>query len=388
METSTQSEPIDYSWNMKVEEEEQKLLEDMWRSRTGLNEETLCGAIEALIYMSEKPLTIQKIKKAIDEDMPLRVIYDSIEKLQNEYKQSHHGIRLVEVAQGYQFRSKVQYSRFIKNIHRLPVINLSPLALEVLSIIAFKQPISKTDVDTMRGVDSAHVLRALMDKKLIKVLGRSDETGKPSLYGTSDEFLEIFDLNTLDDLPSMNDLLEMAQENTVGDIEDIKEIVGSAKDTFMFDDIDELDQLSKNIKSISPHTEFTKLLKENTEKKKTTEQESPENEVEEIIEKTAFDILEEYIEPPRSGEEIEISAAHGEWEPEEIQELEEQKAKLAEELDQAFAKMMGVEEEVLAQEVESTEDEEDDLTEFEISDLSAIQKKIEDMSSDSENSEQ
>lgn len=87
METSTQSEPIDYSWNMKVEEEEQKLLEDMWRSRTGLNEETLCGAIEALIYMSEKPLTIQKIKNLWSEKDINTVVKEINQHLEDENSQ-------------------------------------------------------------------------------------------------------------------------------------------------------------------------------------------------------------------------------------------------------------------------------------------------------------
>lgn len=285
VETKNTNE-INHTWDMAVEAEEVAIREKEWKFRTGLNEDTLQGAIEALIFMSDKPLSIQKIKRAIDEDIPLRFIYDSIEKLQNIYDQSVHGLKLMEVAEGYQFRTKIQYGKFITNIHKAPTITLSPLSLEVLAIIAFKQPISKMEIDQMRGVDGGHLIRGLMDKQLVKVIGRSQETGQPSSFGTTDEFLALFNVNTLDDLPSMFDLQELVEENSIGDIENIKELVKTEAEKFKFDDLSELDAIKESIKNIKAETSFTKMLKDNSKKKKVEDDEES---------KTSFDILEECV---------------------------------------------------------------------------------------------
>ncbi|HLT22853.1 MAG TPA: SMC-Scp complex subunit ScpB, partial [Bacteriovoracaceae bacterium] len=148
---------------------DEKEQEDMlWQARTGLNPATLCGAIETIIFMSDKPISIQKIKAQIDPELPLRVIHESLSRLQAGYEEKHHGIRLVEVAEGYQFRTKATYSKFVQNLFKVNSLVLTPTALEVLAIIAYKQPVSKTEVEKIRGVDSSHIIRALMDKRLVK----------------------------------------------------------------------------------------------------------------------------------------------------------------------------------------------------------------------------
>src|SRR5690606_19713831 len=111
------SSVIDYSWDFTREEfsldldyfNEKEQEDKLWQARTGLNAETLCGAIETIIFMSDKPISILKIKNYIDADLPLRVVHESIARLQKEYETKHHGIRLQEVAQGYQFRTKATY---------------------------------------------------------------------------------------------------------------------------------------------------------------------------------------------------------------------------------------------------------------------------------------
>lgn len=241
--------------------DEKKQIEKEWQERTGLDEQTLCAAIETIIFMSDRPVAIAKIKKTIDADMPLRPIYDAISKLQENYEQKQHGIRLVEVAEGYQFRTKLNYASYVDTINKSASFTLSPTALEVLAIIAYRQPISRTEVDRMRGVDSSHIVRALMDKRLVSIAGRSEELGRPTTYKTTPEFLEFFNLNNLEDLPPESELVEMTKSN-IGSISDIKEICKfDAKEKFVFDDIDELDELSDTIKSISADTDFTKSLK-------------------------------------------------------------------------------------------------------------------------------
>jgi len=305
-------------WNIDSEKLELIEKENLWKERSGLTEESLGGAIEALIYMSDRPLNIQKIKKAIDADIPLRLIQSEVEKIQARLEAPEHGMRLVEVAQGYQLRTKVAYSKILQNLYKAPVISLSPLALEVLAIITFKQPISKLDIDQMRGVDSAHLIRGLIDKALVKVAGKSNEAGRLATYGTTRDFLELFELSELDELPSMGELMELVEQNSVGDIEDIRELVKVDKEKFMFDEIEELDRIQQQVRAIRTGTEFTDELKQES-KKKSKDEES----------KTGFELLEDFVEKTEpvllenENELQELSPETTEQEPVEIEAKEE-----------------------------------------------------------------
>ncbi len=278
----------DDNFAFEVNHFDEKEQEDMlWQARTGLNPDTLCGAIETIIFMSDRPISIQKIKAQIDNELPLRVIHESLSKLQAGYEEKFHGIRLVEVAEGYQFRTKATYSKFVQNLFKINSLVLTPTALEVLAIIAYKQPVSKNDVEKIRGVDSSHIIRALMDKRLVKIAGRSEEIGRPSLFATTEEFLEVFNLADISALPPEYELEEMATKNTIGTIADIKSVVfrGEAK-KFSMDEFEELEKLSEDIQHIASETNFTMLLK--TEEKKKTDGEV-------VVRKSAFDILEEFV---------------------------------------------------------------------------------------------
>ena len=263
--------------------------EDMlWQARTGLNAQTLCGAIETIIFMSDRPISIQKIKSQIDNELPLRVIHESLSMLQQGYEAKHHGIRLVEVADGYQFRTKATYSKFVQTLFKMNSLVLTPTALEVLAIVAYKQPVSKMEVEKIRGVDSSHIIRALMDKRLVKITGRSEELGRPSLFGTTEEFLEVFNLADISGLPPEFELEEMATKNNIGTIADIKSVVfrGEVNKKFSADETDELDKLSYDINLIASDTNFTILLK--SEEKKKIDGEI-------TVRKSAFDILEDFV---------------------------------------------------------------------------------------------
>ncbi|MBA2403768.1 MAG: SMC-Scp complex subunit ScpB [Bdellovibrionales bacterium] len=306
----TTNDDINYEWDLATEETiveaplvetpaddfsfevshfDEKEQEDMlWMARTGLNDDTLCGAIETIIFMSDRPISIQKIKAQIDNELPLRVVHESLIRLQARYEEKLHGIRVVEVAEGYQFRTKATYSKFVQNLFKINSLVLTPTALEVLAIIAYKQPVSKNDVEKIRGVDSSHIIRALMDKRLVKMAGRSEELGRPSLFATTEEFLEVFNLADISGLPPEYELEEMATKNTVGSIADIKSVVfrGDSK-KFNQDEFEELDQLSANIQMIASDTSFTSILK-SEEKKKTVDGETN-------VRKSAFDILEDFV---------------------------------------------------------------------------------------------
>jgi segregation and condensation protein B len=288
VETQSEDVLIDESFSLDLNHFDEKDQEDMlWQARTGLNLETLCGAIETIIFMSDRPIAIQKIKTQIDVELPLRVIHESLIRLQAEYEQKHHGIRLVEIAEGYQFRTKATYSKFVQNLFKLNSLVLTPTALEVLAIVAYKQPVSKNDVEKIRGVDSSHIIRALMDKRLVKITGRSEEIGRPSLFATTEEFLEVFNLADISGLPPEYELEEMATKNTIGTIADIKSVVfrGDTK-KFALDEFEELDKLSENIHQIASETDFTMLLK--SEEKRKADDKS-------VVRKSAFDILEDFV---------------------------------------------------------------------------------------------
>ncbi len=266
--------------------DQEKQEEKLWQARTGLNFDTLCGAIETVVFMTEKPISIVKIKELIDPDMPLKILYESLARLQKEYEETHHGIRLVEVAEGYQFRTKATYSKYVQDLYKVNALILGPTALEVLAIIAYKQPVAKSEVDKIRGVDSSHIVRALMDKRLVKIIGRSEDVGRPTLYGTTPEFLEVFNLASTEFLPPEHELESMAVDQ-VGSISDIKNLINSSdKEQFKFDEWKELEKLTENIKAIHSETAFTKSL-EAEDKKRTN--------LEGQVVKSAFDLLEEYI---------------------------------------------------------------------------------------------
>jgi len=283
-----EEETIDESFSFDLNHFDEKEQEDMlWQARTGLNVDTLCGAIETIIFMSDKPVSIQKLRAQIDAELPLRVVHESLTRLQAGYEEKHHGLRLVEVAEGYQFRTKATYSKFVQNLFKINSLVLTPTALEVLAIIAYKQPVSKTEVEKIRGVDSSHIIRALMDKRLVKITGRSEELGRPSLFGTTEEFLEVFNLANISELPPEYELEELATKNTIGNIADIKSVVFRGEEKkFNQDEFEELDKLSESIQQIASETDFTMLLK--SEEKRKTEGETQ-------VRRSAFDILEDFV---------------------------------------------------------------------------------------------
>lgn len=264
-------------------------VEQGWREiteRSGLTPDALCGAIETVLFMSDRPVSLNKLKIVIDEMIPLKIYHECLERLQNEYESTHHGLRLVEVAEGYQYRTKATYSKYVQDLFKANSLVLSPTSLEVLAVIAYKQPVSRIEVDRIRGVDSSHIVRLLMDKRLVKVVGRSEDVGRPTLFGTTPEFMEVFNLSDLSALPPEHELKALAETN-FGKISDIRGLVNSGdKKQFIFDEIDELDQLSESIKAIPSDTDFTSKLAD-VDKKRNNEDGT--------VKKTAFELLEEFV---------------------------------------------------------------------------------------------
>jgi len=167
--------------------------------------------IEAMLFASGEPLTLAAITKATG--LAEREIRKLAETLISEYRERNSGIIIAEIAEGYEMLTDpdlAAWIRKLKNIHGSA--KLSQPSLETLSIIAYKQPITKIEVDQLRGVNSDAAVRSLLDKRLIKIVGKKETPGRPYLYSTTNEFLQYFGLKSLGELPAINDFFsaEMA----------------------------------------------------------------------------------------------------------------------------------------------------------------------------------
>lgn len=167
--------------------------------------EDIKNIIESLLFVAEAPLNIDHFKKAIPE-AETRTIKDIIQVLQEEYESRDGGFIIHEVAGGYQFRTKPEYKEWIRRLFQPKPPRLSKPAMETLAIVAYRQPILRSEVEHIRGVNSGNTLRILLERKLIRVLGRREIPGRPLVYATTNKFLETFDLKNLKDLPSLKEI--------------------------------------------------------------------------------------------------------------------------------------------------------------------------------------
>ncbi len=167
--------------------------------------EDLKYIIESLLFVSETPLTMDHLKGIIEGE-ETAAICTALDALMAEYEQRDGGFLLKQVAGGYQFRTQGRYNEWIKRLIKPSTPRLSKAALETLAIIAYNQPIIRSDIEHIRGVDSGGVIRMLMERKLIRVLGRKEIPGRPLIYATTKHFLEVFELKDLKDLPTPREI--------------------------------------------------------------------------------------------------------------------------------------------------------------------------------------
>jgi len=163
------------------------------------------AVIESLIFVSESPLSPERIKEVLGE-VSKKDVQRLLSELKAEYEAGQRGFTLEEVAEGFQFRTRPAHAEWIKRLKKSKPPAMSQPALETLAIIAYRQPVVRTDVEKIRGVDSGGVLRTLLERKLIKILGKKDIPGRPLVYGTSKQFLEMFGLKDLSSLPTLKDV--------------------------------------------------------------------------------------------------------------------------------------------------------------------------------------
>lgn len=182
-------------------------------------EQIYTSVIEALIFSSDEPLSSGEIIRAVKgidgEDIQISQsdIESCINELNKKYEEGNLAFRIIEIANGFLFASMKEYAKYIgfmsseKSKRRL-----SQAALETLAIIAYKQPITKPELETIRGVNSDYILNTLLEKKLITITGRAESVGRPLLYVTTEEFLKYFALNKITDLPKPREIDEIMQD--------------------------------------------------------------------------------------------------------------------------------------------------------------------------------
>jgi segregation and condensation protein B len=168
--------------------------------------------LEALIFVSPTPLSLKKILEVLGEGFPKKDIEAALTQLQAEYETPERGLYLQEVAEGFQFRTKPRNSEWIKLLKKISPSRLSKAALDTLAIIAYKQPVTRGDMEHLRGVEVDGIVRTLLEKNLIRILGRKEIPGRPILYGTTQRFLELFELKDLSSLPSLEEIKALGAE--------------------------------------------------------------------------------------------------------------------------------------------------------------------------------
>jgi segregation and condensation protein B len=169
----------------------------------------LRGLLEALVFASDKPVKSGELARLASA--PVKQVRELLAELKGTYAQ--RGVVLDEVAGGWLFRTSVQYAPFVREMSSEKPVRLTRAQVETLAIAAYRQPITRPEVDDIRGVDSGATLKLLLERDLLRILGKKDEPGRPILYGTTNQFLEFFGLKSLKDLPTLKEFTELSDES-------------------------------------------------------------------------------------------------------------------------------------------------------------------------------
>jgi segregation and condensation protein B len=198
-----------------------------------LDEGELCSIVESLVFVSDQPVPTKKLARSARVRMA--EVKKALDKLVGEY--AGRGIELVEVGNGWQFRSAAKNADLVRAFIAQRPVRLTRAQLETLAIVAYRQPVTRPEMEEIRGVDSGSALRVLLDRGLLKILGRKEEPGRPLLYGTTPFFLEFFGLRALTDLPTLREFSELSDESRalferkIGEPFDLRELEVRAEAT-------------------------------------------------------------------------------------------------------------------------------------------------------------
>lgn len=197
----------------------------------------LKSALESMMFVWGEPLSVNDGAAVLETDR--KEVRELLRELKNEYEQEGRGIRIREINDSFQFVTLKDNEQFIEKLCRpVKVKRLSQAALEVLAIIAYRQPVTRGEIDTIRGIKSERVIDGLMNRKMVEVCGKSDGIGRPNLYGTTDEFLKTFGFESLKDLPDIEGFKIKSAADEETDEED-EDYIGQIEMHFDSDENDE-----------------------------------------------------------------------------------------------------------------------------------------------------
>ncbi|MCB0412748.1 MAG: SMC-Scp complex subunit ScpB [Bdellovibrionales bacterium] len=228
-----------------------------------LDTEEISSVVESVLFANNKPISFKTIKECFKgTQVKTSQIKKAIEQLKMDYANPFRGFTLEEVTNGYQLRTKMDNLKFLKGQVKKKSFKLSGPALEVLSIVAYKQPCIKHDVDEIRGVESGHLVRGLLERGLLAFAGKSELPGKPMYYATTKKFLEIFGLRNLTELPSLSEIDDLIPDG-IGDEMDKKETLGEVAENLDQGEAisyssgeEELEDINAALSDISVTTDF------------------------------------------------------------------------------------------------------------------------------------
>ncbi len=192
-------------------EEKEEPFEKRQAAARRLSEARIRTVVETLLFLAERPLSVDEIRQSTGIE-PARV-KKALDQLSGHYREGISGIVLHEVAGGWQLRTSPDNSDFARRFLRVKPQRLTRAALETLAIVAYRQPVTRPEIEDVRGVDCGAVVKALLERRLVKILGKKEEPGRPILYGTTREFLEFFALKDLASLPTLREFHELSEEH-------------------------------------------------------------------------------------------------------------------------------------------------------------------------------
>jgi segregation and condensation protein B len=229
-----------------------------------VEEERLESIIESILFASDRPVSLASLKLVFKgTNINSQKIRRVLDNLAVEYAGGRRGVTLEEVLGGYQLRTKIDNMEFMRRTLKARPFKLSGPALEVLAIVAYKQPLVKSEVDVIRGVESGHLLRALMEKNLVCFEGKSELPGRPMQYGTTRKFLEIFGLRNLKELPTLSQIDELLPEGIGEEDETEKQTLATITDSMASlvgnsysQGEEELNKITEQLEEITTSSEF------------------------------------------------------------------------------------------------------------------------------------
>jgi len=199
------------SAEIDVPDEKEEPFEKLAAAARRLSEARVRTVIETLLFVAERPLAIEELRQATGVE-PAR-LEKALDQISGHHRDGISGMVLHEVAGGWQLRTSPDNADFVRRFLRVKPQRLTRAALETLAIVAYRQPVTRPEIEEIRGVDCGAVVKALLERRLVKILGKKEEPGRPILYGTTKEFLEFFSLKDLASLPTLREFHELSEEH-------------------------------------------------------------------------------------------------------------------------------------------------------------------------------